>query len=229
MCFSHSSYCKKEATTETDSENESESPPATEGNKQSLPTSKPSALEKYRMRYSQYRGLQTQVMQSVFKKVEMKDLHGLLTTMLTNLFKITEQARANLTKAGYVAGDEFPEDNETKESLSKVLENMFIFGDLLLQRPKAVHTIYDDHKDWEEQVNWSYHVCSKSGVFNVAELQFLDLMAKEAGILPKDANFENPYLDESEKPRKKFEDPKPKEKKKPKKLKRGPRLSHTEL
>ncbi|GFR96387.1 coiled-coil domain-containing protein 134 [Elysia marginata] len=168
-------------------------------------------------------------MQSVFKKVEKKDLSGLLSTMFTNLFKITQEARGNLTKAGYVAGDDFPEDSETKESLSKVLENVFMFADLLLQRPKAVHAVYVKHKDWQELLTWAYHITSKSGVFNLAEQKYLDLMAMEAGILPKDANFENPYIDESEKPRKRFEDPKPKEKKKPKKAKRGPRLSHTEL
>ncbi|RUS82168.1 hypothetical protein EGW08_010050 [Elysia chlorotica] len=232
LYYAHSSNSEHGVTDETHTESESKRPSAavTDSNKQSQPTNyKPSSLEKYRLRFSQYRGIQTQVMQSVFQKVEKKDLNGLLSTMLKNLFKITQDARANLTAVGYVSGDEFPDDPETKEDLSKVLENTFMFGDLLLQRPKATHSVYDEHKDWQDQLNWAYNVCSKSGVFTVPEQQFLDLMAMEAGILPKDATFENPYLDDSEKPRKRFEEPKPKEKKKPKKSQRGPRLSRTEL
>lgn len=222
--------CMCHESTTVDIESESSSlQDNTDENTVTEPLTKPTSADKYRLRFSQYRALQAQVMQSVFKKVERKDLSGLLSTMFTNLFKITLEAKANLTKAGYVAGDDFPEDTNTKETLSKVFENAFMFADLLLQRPKAVHAVYDEHKDWVETLAWSYHVCSNSGVFNLAEQQYLDLMAKEAGILPKDESFENPYVDDSEKPRKKFEDPKPKEKKKPKKVKRGPKLSHTEL
>ncbi|GFN98272.1 coiled-coil domain-containing protein 134 [Plakobranchus ocellatus] len=181
------------------------------------------------MRFAQYRSMQAQVMQAVFKKVDKNQLGSVISMMLTNLFQIMIEARANLTQVGYVAGEEFPEFSDAKESLSKVFENTFMFGDLLLRRPTPIHVEYDQHTDWKDILTWAYYICSKSGVFLPEEQQFLDLIAKESGILPKDANFQNPYLDDSEKPRKRFEDPKPAEKKKPKKIKRGPRIIHSEF
>ena len=60
--------------------------------------------------------------------------------------------------------------------LSKVFENAFMFSDLLLQRPKAIHGIYDEHQDWQDSLKWAYQVCFKSGVFSGQEQEYLDLV-----------------------------------------------------
>ncbi|PVD35082.1 hypothetical protein C0Q70_06363 [Pomacea canaliculata] len=156
----------------------------------------------------------------------------LVNVMLTQLFKNLHDARQNLTMWGFLPGDEFPQNETIRESMSKVFENTALFGDMVLRMPKAVHEFYDRNREWQLLLAWSYGFCNQSQVFEGSGETLLNLMGQEVNLVPKSADFVNPYegdVDPKEKVPVSIVPKKATKEKERKKIPRGPRMSRTEL
>ncbi|CAL1539092.1 unnamed protein product [Lymnaea stagnalis] len=190
-------------------------------------------LDQYKRYFVLHRSKQLDAVRSITMLENNQQRHQLVNIMLKQLFLVLSEAKQNLTNAGYLPGDPFPVDETVKESMSKVLENTAMFGDLVLFMPDIVHSMYDKEKEWQVLLAWCYGFSTQSGVFEGNFEQILKIMAQEVNIIPKEKNFINPFKSitklQSMVENLKKQDPKEKTKKPKKKIERGPKLRKTEL
>ncbi|KAH9507835.1 hypothetical protein Btru_053005 [Bulinus truncatus] len=190
-------------------------------------------IKEYKKYFMLHRAKQLDAVKSLALLQNNEQRNKLVEIMLKQLFVTLGDARENLTVAGYLPGDPFPDDEEVKESMSKVLENTAIFGDLILFMPELVHSMYDKEKEWQVLLAWSYGFSTQSGVYEGNYQTMLNLMAMESNIIPKVKDFINPFksiaqlqslVDGIKKDEQKNKTKKPK-----RKIERGPKLRKTEL
>ncbi|XP_076446023.1 coiled-coil domain-containing protein 134-like [Babylonia areolata] len=191
-----------------------------------------SPFEQYKKLFSEHRATQLNAVKAMQKFGNPEAQFKLVDLMLKQLFKNLEDARQNLTMWGFLPGDEFPKNETIRESMSKVLENTALFGDMLLRLPKAVHEFYDRSREWQILMGWAFTFSNQSGVFEGPHDMLLSLMGQEAGLIPKSPNYINPFLASEEEEKQKVPVevmPKKEKQKKAKKIPRGPRMSRTDL
>ncbi|KAL4229935.1 hypothetical protein ACF0H5_010326 [Mactra antiquata] len=205
-----------------------------------------STFERYVKLFEHNRAIQIDAVKSLQKsKMKHEQKYRLTQMMVTDLFKVLEQAKDNLTQWGYLPGDPMPDNDTVRDAITKVFENTAMFGDLILRLPDMTHSIYDKNKHWEFLIGWAVWFSSESRVFKGAHHTLLNLMSQELGLIPKEEGFHNPFRDredisvideidkELESRKKKEHTAKIKKKSAETKAKRkGPKLSgsrHTEL
>ncbi|XP_060083787.1 coiled-coil domain-containing protein 134-like [Ylistrum balloti] len=194
-----------------------------------------SPIDMYRSLFEKHRVMQLDAVKSIQTFGDYAQRHQLVKIMIQQLFKVLGEGKVNLTEWGYMPGDPFPVNTTIRDSMSKVLENVAMFGDLVLRLPDITHEIFDKNKEWHLILGWGVWFCNESKIFQGNSAKLLSLMAQEVNLIPKEENYVNPFKNENMmKEQMRFKDSKPKSKaKKKKERKKGPRLSgggqHTEL
>ncbi|KAL8589900.1 hypothetical protein ACOMHN_023987 [Nucella lapillus] len=188
-------------------------------------------LQQYKKLFNEHRATQLNAVKAMQKFGSPEAQYQLVELMLKQLFKNVEEARQNLTMWGFLPGDEFPLNETIRESMSKVLENTALFGDMLLRMPQAVHEFYDKNREWQLLMSWAYTFSNQSTVFEGPNKAMLNLLAQESGMIPKSPNYVNPFLASEEESKHKVpvDVVARKERQKKAKIPRGPRMSRTEL
>lgn len=203
-------------------------------------TGKVTGFNMYKRLFEQNRAIQLDAVKSIQKfGTKYEQRYKLVDTMLQRLFLVVDEAKVNLTEWGFTPGDPFPENETIRESMSKVLENTAMFGDLVLRLPDIVHSIYDRKKEWQITMTWAVWFANESGIFAGANAKLLHLMSQEINLIPQEENYQNPFREEeilksgTEEETKETKKKQKQKKKKEKDKKKGPRLSggthHTEL
>lgn len=190
-----------------------------------------SPLEHYKKLFSEHRAYQVKAVKSMQRFGNPEAQFQLVKVMLSQLFKNLHDARQNLTMWGFLPGDDFPTNETVRESMSKVLENTALFGDMVLRMPTAVHEFYDKNREWQLLLAWSYGFCNESAVFEGPHQMMLNLMGQEVNLIRRSPDYFNPFLADEDAQEKVPVSvmPKKTKEKKTKKLQRGPRMSRTEL
>jgi hypothetical protein len=116
-----------------------------------------------------------------------------------------------------------------RDRLSLVLENVCLACDLVLRLPDSMHIRLRANPDWESVLKWGIGLALETGLLDESSLRLLSLASQELGLVERDPAYVNPYRAER-KPVKRFDDPPPPAAKKERlKIRRGPRLSNSEL
>lgn len=141
--------------------------------------------------------------------------------------KVLAVSKTDLESSGVIPGASNPSPQQ--ERLSLVLENVCLACDLLLRLPDPMHARLKANPDWEAVLKWGIHFASNSGFLDDSSMKLLSLGSQELGLVERDPAYVNPYKTEK-KPLKKFEEPPPPPRKKERlKIRKGPRLSNSEL
>jgi len=180
------------------------------------------------------RAEQVEGVKRIQKLKDYSKRYKMVDILLQNLFKVLLSAKVQVIEMGYIPGEEFPEAQEHLDALGHVLENVALFGDLILRVPDVTHKLYNkkEQGEWRVAMNWGFMFANATGVFEGSHATLLHLAAQELEIIPREENYINPYREAEIKARKKEEleaeekrKKKKEEKKKKKKAKRkGPRL-----
>ncbi|XP_014672064.1 PREDICTED: coiled-coil domain-containing protein 134-like isoform X2 [Priapulus caudatus] len=91
--------------------------------------------------------------------------YKMIQTVLNKMFEVMSKVQVILQEAGFIAGDDFPSDSALREAVAHILENMAMFGDLLLRFPDMVHKMYAARKDWQLLSRWSLGFCNDSNFY----------------------------------------------------------------
>ena len=134
----------------------------------------------------------------------------------------------DLESSGYVAGLSTITPGPVMEKVSLVLENTCLASDLLLRLPEEMARRVESNSSWGTVFKWAIGFSSETGYLDDSSQKLLSLASQELGLVDRDPAYVNPYRQEK-KQHKRFEEPPPPKKKERKKIKRGPKMSHTEL
>ncbi|KAG7263335.1 hypothetical protein CRUP_036658 [Coryphaenoides rupestris] len=172
-------------------------------------------LEIYKRLFETKRKEQLNALKNLVELSDVNQQYKIIDIMLKGLFKVLEDSKAVLVAANMQPEDPFPLDDKIKEAYSHVVENTAFFGDVALRFPRIVHHYYDRHADWGGLLRWGLRFCNHTGVFTGGTHQHvLTLVLHTAEAFQR-------LLREEEKRRRKEE--------KRKEMRKGPRISRSEL
>ncbi|XP_078683483.1 coiled-coil domain-containing protein 134-like [Branchiostoma floridae x Branchiostoma belcheri] len=161
--------------------------------------------------------------------------YKMINILLENIFKVLPDAQTSLQQAGYYPGP-FPENTDIKDALSRLLENVAFFGDILLRFPDMTHDVLKKHQEWRTVLEAAVVFCNQTQLYSEGvNHEQLNLVSQELGLIEKDPNYLNPFSKEGKMAQEqqmlqaaKSAHDKPKNKKKKDREKRkGPRLSRS--
>lgn len=197
-----------------------------------------SPIEIYRNLFKIKRRDQIHAIEKVLLMDNIEKQHKMISIMMKTIIGTIMKGKEVLTRAGYNAGDSFPEKNDVKDSLSMVLENTALFTDVVVRFPfVAERELKKNKENWMEIIIWAKNICEKSEVYVEKHKKILQSLGQELKIDEPDPNYENPFKVKpkvnqktSQERQKEYEEKKRKEKIAAKKKKKsGPKLTKSEL
>uniref|UniRef100_A0A0N5C8D4 Coiled-coil domain-containing protein 134-like n=1 Tax=Strongyloides papillosus TaxID=174720 RepID=A0A0N5C8D4_STREA len=113
---------------------------------------------------------------NAIRKVFMEDMQILSTIEMNNI-------------------DEVLSDKSTiRDKFSRVLENIAFFGDITLRFPLQSGIKYNKDIEFKNAVNWAYTFAKNfSHLYDDGTLKMFHLFAQELKIIPREADYHNPY------------------------------------
>lgn len=139
--------------------------------------------------------------------------------------QVVEENRKMIFEANLEDSNDFPANQSLKETISLVLENTCLFGELILHFPNISYKIVKNSQQWHENLNWALNYTRNNfkQIIDQKTLQMLDLFNQEINEEQRTEDYVNPYYDNL------GSNAATKTKKAKKKLKRGPQLARNEL
>ncbi|KAI8508808.1 hypothetical protein Bbelb_139070 [Branchiostoma belcheri] len=78
---------------------------------------------------------------------------------------VLPDAQTSLQQAGYYPGP-FPENTDIKDALSRLLENVAFFGDILLRFPDMTHDVLKKHQEWRTILEAAVVFCNQTQLYS---------------------------------------------------------------
>ncbi|XP_046853707.1 coiled-coil domain-containing protein 134-like [Xenia sp. Carnegie-2017] len=199
----------------------------------------PSQLELYRSLFKQKRAEQMMAVESIIKMEKYEKRYQIINMIFEKILKTVQEAKNEIVTSGYIAGDEFPDEQKQKEAIGNIVENTAFLGDIVLRSPDIAHKLFARNKEWKLLTLWSLSFTNNTRIYDDTDSKLLHLMAQELNLIPRDANYFNPFSDKAKIKNSEYERKTQKEtqnsskhetkRDKKKKKSKGPRLSHAEL
>ena len=167
-----------------------------------------------------------------------KNQINLLDTMMSKMKAVLTESKTSLTKSSLELSEgNLPSDQTDKTYLALVLENVCLASDILLRFPNYMLKKLQEDKELDTMYKWGLLFVNEtvSYLMDKPTKRLFFLAGQEIELLEKDANYLNPYKKKVEtagEPKKiMFSDKEPTvvPKKPRKKLKKGPRMTKSEL
>lgn len=158
----------------------------------------------------------------------------LLDSMLQKMTEVLTESQATLSSAGIEFADlKLPSEQNDKTALALVLENTCLACDILLRFPNYMHKKLQTQRHLDTLYKWGLGYINETVSFVMDEptQRLFFLAGQELELTSKDEAYVNPYKKPPNEPKKiMFVDPPETPKKKRKnKIKRGPKMTKTEL
>lgn len=149
------------------------------------------------------------------------------------MFTVIENSRVLLEASDFIPGTSpFPQDENIRDALSNILENVALFGEIVLRFPDLASKVLKENNDYSVLYKWSVGFAHQNkNLLDNSTITLINLVSQELNYTERSPNYTNPYrkVTKFENLRKEMPEIVTK-KKKPRIIKKGPRLSpHNEL
>jgi len=184
-----------------------------------------SNFDMYEVLFKFKRKEQKEAVQRIMSLKTQEKQRNLLAVVIAKIIEVLGESRIKLESSGYLPGTvEFPEEESTRESLSRIMENTAFVSDLILYIPDLTKPFLKNN-EWNTMLRWSLGFCRQIPFLDTASKKLFHLAAQELKIVEREENYVNPYAKANQQ-RKEIlpEQTAPKKKERVKKTK-GPSLS----
>ncbi|XP_033120157.1 coiled-coil domain-containing protein 134-like [Anneissia japonica] len=185
------------------------------------------ALEIYQKLFLQKRAQHVQAVEEMLASYDYQKKFEMVELIRNRVTQVFAEARKHISQSDFEPGMPLPSDEDTRNIVSVVLENVAFIGDIVLRLPDISHKIFDKNKEFLDELRWGMDFAERTDFLDDVHKQLFNLMSQEMEFIPKDPSYYNPY----KKTTPEFQEKKaePKKKKNKKKQKKGPRMSKVEL
>lgn len=131
-----------------------------------------------------------------FKKISgYEKQYEMIKIISTKIFSVIQQSRAIIEASSYIPGvSEFPLENEVKEALSSILENVALFSELVLKFPEISKSILKVNNARDVLLQWGIAFSNQvKYLLDNSTVTLLRLTSQELNQIPRDPNYVNPY------------------------------------
>lgn len=152
----------------------------------------------------------------------------MIMLMAEKVFTVIQDSRATIEASPYIPGvSDFPLDSSIKEALSNILENTALFSEIILRFPDISESVLKINNNWDVLLQWSITFCNQvKYLLDASTIKVLSLVSQELEHVERTSNYINPYRKQPPEDLRVVSAGKNKKKKE---IKRGPRLTLTEL
>lgn len=169
-----------------------------------------------------------------FKKItKYEKQYDMIMLVAEKVFTTIQNSRATVEASSYIPGvSPFPTDEIIRDSLSNILENTALFGEIILRFPDVAVSVLKTNNNWDVLLQWSIAFCNQVRyLLDKGTIKLLHLVSQELNHVEREATYVNPYRkDGMEKDKGDEQKEEKRRKKKKKEIKKGPRFaSHVEL
>lgn len=199
-----------------------------------LDEQKPDAIKK-RLHKKVFKEKRLKHQEAVQRIVDLNDTgkqKEMVSILVNKMFEMLTTSLGGLVKAQAETKDTntLQYNQDFLNDISTVIENTALTVDLALHFPKIFMKIYNKQPNWKDILKSSIDLTIRSGVIDEETEKGINLMRQEVHLVPREANYVNPYAKKKNE-RESQPIPTVPPKKKKEKKKRGPGLSgsRTEL
>ncbi|KYN02698.1 hypothetical protein ALC62_06498 [Cyphomyrmex costatus] len=156
-------------------------------------------------------------------------LYKMIAMLAEKVMEVIESSKSVLEKAGFLQhNSSFPEDTNVKDALSSILENIALFGDIILHLPDITHRILRTQPGWNSTLHWSLNFANQTRyLLNKSTITMFRLVEQELNITERDPAYLNPYRSAAHAGQR--EDSIKKKSAKKEKRKKGPQITKIDL
>ncbi|XP_017774008.1 PREDICTED: coiled-coil domain-containing protein 134-like [Nicrophorus vespilloides] len=187
--------------------------------------------ELYVKLFKRQRVEQLEAVKSIRKLSNYDQQYNMILLMADKIFTVILKSRAEIESSGYIPGiSDFPNDDNTKDALSNILENTALFSEILLRLPDISISILKTNNNWDMLLQWSIAFAHQvQYLLDESTIKLLHLVSQELNHTEKDPNYVNTYRKVDKiNSENMINNAEVKKKRRKKVMKRGPRL-HNEL
>ncbi|KAF2363721.1 Coiled-coil domain-containing protein 134 [Trinorchestia longiramus] len=164
--------------------------------------------------------------QSLMAMADTTKQQKMITLTLEKVFQVLASSQEKLRQAGYVPGNEFPEQEDVRDPLFQTLETTCLLGEVLLHLPSITHKVLDKLQEKHKTLlAWGVFFTAHSAFLSDNTKRLVHLMTQELELAERDPDYVNPYADKKRTSGISDAQAKTKKKKKRKSFKKGPTLS----
>ncbi|GJQ77412.1 hypothetical protein Trydic_g20811 [Trypoxylus dichotomus] len=188
------------------------------------------AEQLYKQLFKHKRIEQIEAIKSLKSSLDNEKQYSMIVLMTEKIFGMIQEARASIESSSFIPGiSEFPNNDRVRDSLSNILENTALFGEIVLRFPDIAHVVLKTNNNWDVLLQWSIAFSNQvKYLLDKSTIKLLHLVSQELNHIERDPSYINPYRKENV-VQAINEDIVPVKKKKKKEIKKGPQLRNIEL
>lgn len=172
---------------------------------------------------------QIEAIKSLRSSLHYEKQYSMIMLMTEKIFGMIQEGRAAVESSSFIPGiSSFPNNEKVRDSLSNILENTALFGEIVLRFPDIAQLVLKTNNNWDVLLQWSIAFSNQvKYLLDKSTIKLLQLVSQELNHIERDPNYINPYRKEDH--TKVIDDSSPVKKKKKKEIQKGPRLRSIEL
>ncbi|KAK9731834.1 ERK and JNK pathways, inhibitor [Popillia japonica] len=188
------------------------------------------AEQLYKQLFKHKRADQIEAIKSLRSSLNYEKQYSMIVLMTEKIFGTIQEARASIESSSFIPGiSEFPTNERVRDSLSNILENTALFGEIVLRFPDVAQVVLKTNNNWDVLLQWGIAFSNQvKYLLDKSTIKLLYLVSQELNHVERDPNYVNPYRKENWM-QTLNEDIVPVKKKKKKEIKKGPQLRKIEL
>lgn len=185
--------------------------------------------ELFKKLFAQRRKDHIEAVQTLLKMDNYERLYKMISVLAEKVVEVIESSKSVIEKAGFLPqNNSFPEDTNIKDALSSILENIALFGDIILHLPDITHRILKAQPEWNSTIHWSLNFANQTRhLMNKSTITMFRLVEQELNITERHPGYFNPYRSAVHAGQR--EDTVRKKKPAKEKRKKGPQIAKIEL
>lgn len=188
------------------------------------------AEQLYKQLFKHKRVEQIEAIKSLRSSLNYEKQYSMIMLMTEKIFGMIQESRASIESSSFIPGiSDFPTNERVRDSLSNILENTALFGEIVLRFPDIAQTVLKTNNNWDVLLQWSIAFSNQvKYLLDKSTIKLLHLVSQELNHIERDPNYVNPYKKEDH-TKVTNEDILPVKKKKKREIKKGPQLRNIEL
>lgn len=153
------------------------------------------------------RSIQLEAINGLLNLAKYETKYQMVNRMFEKIFELHDQSWSMIQNSDYIPGGEdplaeppLPSDMRLRESLSTLLENCALVGEVVLRLPDISDRLLRKKTDWMHNVKHCISFSPSTRLIDDVTEEMLRLAAQELNLVSRTPDFTNPYRQQSQGP-----------------------------
>jgi hypothetical protein len=163
-------------------------------------------IDEFQKLFKYKRLIQLEAINGLLNLAKYEAKYEMVSRMFDKIFELHDKSWSKIQNSDYIPGGEdslqtppLPQDAHVMESLSTLMENCALVGDVVLRLPDISHRLLNKNPEWMRLTRHCFTFCPSTRLMDPVTEEMFNLASQELHLIPRNANFTNPYREKEEK------------------------------